>query len=106
MVDNERKYLDYPSKMDFSLFYRNDRLYTNFFKWEGEKIPYETVKIGPRSRVKFIASWFSLTTGTFGATLKPKLMQLAFREEEDLFNNFILDENEIFNNYSMSARWI
>ena len=95
MVDNERKYLDYPSKMDFSLFYRNDRLYTNFFKWEGEKIPYETVKIGPRSRVKFIASWFSLTTGTFGATLKPKLMQLAFREEEDLFNNFILDENEI-----------
>ena len=95
MVDNERKYLDYPSKMEFSLFYRNDRLDTKFFTWDRKKIEYESVKIGPRSRVKFIASWFSLTTGTFGATLKPKLMQLAFREEEDLFNNFILDENEI-----------
>ena len=101
MIDNERVnervYLDYPSKMEFSLFYRNDRLDTKFFTWDRKKIEYESVKIGPRSRVKFIAAWFSLTTGTFGATLKPKLMQLAFKEEEDIFNNFILDDEEDLN---------
>ena len=97
MIDNERKYLDYPSKMEFSLFYRNDRLDTKFFTWDRKKIENESVKIGPRSRVKFIAAWFSLTTGTFGSTLKPKLMQLAFREEEDIFNNFILDDEEDLN---------
>ena len=97
MIDNERVYLDYPSKMEFSLFYRNDRLDTKFYTWDRKKIEYESVKIGPRSRVKFIAAWFSLTTGTFGATLKPKLMQLAFKEEEDIFNNFILDDEEDLN---------
>ena len=97
MIDNERVYLDYPSKMEFSLFYRNDRLDTKFFTWDRKKIEYESVKIVPRSRVKFIAAWFSLTTGTFGATLKPKLMQLAFREEEYIFNNFILDDEEDLN---------
>ena len=85
MIDNERVYLDYPSKMEFTLFYRNDRLGTSFFTWDREKIEYESVSIGPRSKVKFIAAWFSLTTGTFGATLKPKLMQVTFKEEENLF---------------------
>ena len=91
---NERVYQDYPSKMEFNLFFRNDILATRFFTWDGENLGYESVKIGPRSKVKFIASWFSITTGTFGATLKPKLMQVSYREEEDLFNNFILDDDE------------
>ena len=94
MTDNEREYLDYPSKMEFTLFYRNDRLGTSFFTWHREKIKYESVSIGPRSRVKFIAAWFSLSTGTFGATLKPKLMQVTFKEE-DLFNKFLLDDDGI-----------
>ena len=94
MNDNERVYLDYPSKMEFTLFYRNDRLGTSFFTWDREKIEYESVSIGPRSIVKFIAAWFSLTTGTFGATLKPKLMQVTFKEEENLFNKFLLDDND------------
>jgi len=29
-----REYLDYPSRMDFSLFYKNDRLETIFFSWK------------------------------------------------------------------------
>ena len=94
MIDNERVYLDYPSKMEFTLFYRNDRLGTSFFTWDREKIEYESVSIGPRSKVKFIAAWFSLTTGTFGATLKPKLMQVTFKEEENLFNKFLLDDDD------------
>ena len=60
----------------------------------GKKLEYESVKIGPNSKVKFIASWFSITTGTFGATLKPKLMQVSYREQEDIFDNFILDDEE------------
>ena len=44
--------------------------------------------------MKFIAAWFSITTGTFGATLKPKLMQVSYREQEDLFKDFILDDEE------------
>ena len=38
MIDNERVYLDYPSKMEFTLFYRNDKLGTSFFTWDKEKI--------------------------------------------------------------------
>ena len=94
MIDNEGVYLDYPSKMEFTLFYRNDRLGTSFFTWDREKIEYESVSIGPRSKVKSIAAWFSLTTGTFGATLKPKLMQVTFKEEEDIFNKFLLDDDD------------
>ena len=95
IVDEEREYQDFPSKMEFSLFFRNDRIATKFFTWDGEKkLEYDSVKIGPNSKVKFIASWFSITTGTFGATLKPKLMQVSYREVEDIFDNFILDDEE------------
>ena len=33
----EREYLDYPSKMEFTLFYKGDSLQTTFFTWEGIK---------------------------------------------------------------------
>ena len=95
IVDEERVYLDYPSRMEFNLFFRNDRIATKFYTWDGEKnLEYESVKIGSNSKVKFIASWFSITTGTFGATLKPKLMQVSYREVEDIFDNFCLDDEE------------
>ena len=94
IVDEERVYQDYPSKMEFSLFFRNDRIATKFYTWDGENLGYDSVKIGPNSKVKFIASWFSITTGTFGATVKPKLMQVSYREVEDIFDNFILDDEE------------
>ena len=95
IVDEERVYQDFPSKMEFNLFFRNDRIATKFYTWDGEKkLEYESVKIGPNSKVKFIASWFSITTGTFGATLKPKLMQASYQEVEDIFDNFILDDEE------------
>ena len=79
-----REYLDYPSKMEFSLSYKNDRLETNFFSSEKEKLDNDT-KIGPRSEVKFIAAWFSFSRGNFGLTLKPKLMQVMFKEKENMF---------------------
>ena len=60
----------------------------------GKEFVKKSVSIGPRSKVKFIAAWFSLTTGTFGATLKPKLMQVTFKEEENLFNKFLLDDDD------------
>ena len=87
-----REYLDYPSKMEFTLFYKNDRLETNFFSWDKTKLDSDT-KIGPRSEVKFIAAWFSLSRGTFGLTLKPKLMQIIFREPEKVFEKCLFDSD-------------
>ena len=73
----KREYLDYPSKMEFTLFYKNDKLETTIFDWDGKKLPNDS-EIGSRLRVKFVAALFSLTRGTFGLTLKPKLMQIMF----------------------------
>ena len=89
----EREYLDYPSKMEFSLFYKNDCLQTTMFSWSGEKLPNDS-EIGPHSRVKFIAAWFSLSRGTFGLTLKPKLMQVMFRNENNEFNACLFDTDD------------
>ena len=89
----EREYLDYPSKMEFTLFYKNDRLQTTMFSWEGDKLPNDS-EIGSNSRVKFIAAWFSLTRGTFGLTLKPKLMQVMFKKEENQFDICLFNSNE------------
>ena len=89
----EREYLNYPSKMEFTLFYKNDRLQTTMFSWSGEKLPNDS-EIGPHSRVKFIAAWFSLTRGTFGLTLKPKLMQVKFRKEENQFDTCLIDTDD------------
>ena len=99
IIDNERVYLDHPSRMDFTLLFRNDRIATRFFTWKGKKLGYESVKIWPQSKVKFIAAWFHITTGTFGSAIKPKLMQVTYREEEEenIFNNFILDDEEDLN---------
>ena len=69
----EREYLDYPPKMEFTLFYKNDRLETEMFSWKGEKLPNDS-DIKAKSRVKFIAAWFSLTRGTFGLTMKYLLL--------------------------------
>ena len=44
--------------------------------------------------MKFIAAWFSLSRGTFGLTLKPKLMQVRFRERENPFNECLLGDSE------------
>ena len=85
----EREYLNYPSKMEFTLLYRNDKLQTTMFDWDGQKLPNDS-DIQARSRVKFVAAWFSLTRGTFGLTLKPKLMQVMFKEAEDQFNSCLL----------------
>ena len=81
--------------MEFTLFYKNDSLQTTMFSWEGNKLPNDS-EIGPNSRVKFIAAWFSLTRGTFGLTLKPKLMQVKFKKEENQFDTclFNTDSNE------------
>ena len=91
----EREYLNYPSKMEFTLLYKNDKLQTTMFSWEGEKLPNDSA-IGPRSKVKFVAAWFSLTRGTFGLTLKPKLMQVMFKEEENQFDTCLLTSDDEF----------
>jgi len=51
-------------------------------------------KIGPKSEVKFIAAWFSLSRGTFGLTLKPKLMQVMFKEKENIFQQCLFDSDD------------
>ena len=92
-IKSIREYLDYSSKMVFTLFYKGDKLQTKFFSWEGEKLDINT-NIGPLSKVKFIAAWFSLSHGTFGLTLKPKLMQIMFRERENIFDQCLWDSDE------------
>ena len=95
MKENEREYLDYPSKMEFALYYKGDKVQTKIFNWNSEPIPSEKyTEVGSQSEVKFIAAWFSLSRGTFGLTLKPKLMQVRFRERENPFNNCLLNDSE------------
>ena len=79
--------------MEFTLFYKIDRLETNFFSGDKTKLDND-IKIGPRSEVKFIAAWFSLSRGTFGLTLKPKLMQIIFREPEKVFEKCLFDSDD------------
>jgi len=55
-----------------------------FFSWDETKLDIDT-KIGPSSEVKLIAAWFSLSRGTFGLTLKPKVMQAMFKKKENIF---------------------
>ena len=92
---NVREYLDYPSKMEFALFYRTDRLATKIFDWKCQPIPSENYnEVTAQSKVKFITAWFSLTRGTFGLTLKPKLMQVCFKERDNPFEECLLQEEE------------
>ena len=93
MKDNEREYLDYPSKMEFALYYKGDKLQTKIFDAKSQRVEYYT-EVGPQSQVKFIAAWFSLSRGTFGLTLKPKLMQVRFWERENPFNECLLGDSE------------
>lgn len=90
----EREYLDYPSKMEFSLYFKNDQLETKVFDWKGQPSDYELIT--PKCKVKFITALFNLTQGTFGLTLKPKLMQIMYKKDtiftECLFN--ISDDEE------------
>ena len=82
LKENVREYLDYPSKMEFALFYQKDKLKTKIFNWKSQPIENYT-EVGPQSLVKFIAAWFSLSRGTFGLTLKLKLMQILWQAKHD-----------------------
>ena len=89
----EKEYLDYPPKMEFTLFYKNDKLETTIFDWDGKRLPNGT-GIGLRSKVKFVAALFSLTRGTFRLTLKPKLMQIIFKPQENHFDTCLFEETD------------
>ena len=79
MKENIREYLDYPSKMEFALYYKGNQLATKIFDWKSQLLPSEKyTEVGSQSQVKFIVAWFSLSRGTFGLTLNPKLMQVRF----------------------------
>ena len=93
LKENVREYLDYPSKMEFALLYQKDKLATKIFDWKSQPIENYT-EVGPQSEVKFIAAWFSLSRSTFGLTLKPKLMQVRFKERENPFNECLLGDSE------------
>ena len=79
--------------MEFALFYQKDKLATKIFDWKSQPIENYT-EVGPQSEVKFIAAWFSLSRSTFGLTLKPKLMQVRFKERENPFNECLLGDSE------------
>ena len=90
LKDNEREYLDYPSKMEFALYFKSDKLQTNIFDRDCKPVPSENyTQVGAQSQVKFIAAWFSLSRGTFGLTLKPKLMQVRFQERERILSRYV-----------------
>ena len=95
LKENVGEYLDYPSKMEFALSFRGEKLKTKIFDWKSQPLPSENyTEVGPQSQVKFIAAWFSLSRGTFVLTLKPKLMQVRFRERENPFNECLLGDSE------------
>ena len=78
--------------MAFTLFYKNDRLETKIFSWKGEKLPNDS-DIKAKSRVKFIAVLFSLTRGTFGLTMKPKLRRIVSKTQENEFETYLLKDD-------------
>ena len=41
MKENVREYLEYPSKMEFALFYQKDKLRTKNFDWKSQPLPSE-----------------------------------------------------------------
>ena len=51
-ITKEREYNNYPSKMEFVLFYRNDKLETSIFDENGNKVQYTDVVA--YSQVRFI----------------------------------------------------
>ena len=55
MKENAREYLDYPSKMEFALYFQKDRLKTKIFDAKSQPVEYST-EVGPQSQVKFIAA--------------------------------------------------
>ena len=83
LKENVREYLDYPSKMEFALFYQKDKLATKIFDWKSQPIENYT-EVGPEA----------LSRSTFGLTLKPKLMQVRFKERENPFNECLLGDSE------------
>ena len=95
LKEHVREYLDYSSKMEFALSFQGDKLRTKIFDWKSQPLPSENYnEVTAQSKVKFIAAWFSLTRGTFGLTLKPKLMQVRFKERENPFEGCLLGDSE------------
>ena len=47
LKENVREYLEYPSKMEFALFYQKDRLATKIFDWKSQVIENYT-EVGPQ----------------------------------------------------------
>ena len=43
MNENEREYLDYPSKMEFALYYKGDKVQTKIFNWNSEPITFRKI---------------------------------------------------------------
>ena len=81
--------------MEFALSFRGDKLRTKIFDWKSQPLPSENyTEVGPQSQVKFITAWFSLSRGTFGLTLKPKLMQVRFKGRENPFEGCLLGDSE------------
>ena len=79
--------------MEFALYFQKEKLKTKIFDWKSQPIETYT-EVGPQSQVKLIAAWFSLSRGTFGLTLKPKLMQVGFKERENPFEGCLLGDSE------------
>ena len=69
MQDNEREYLDYPSKMEFALYYKGDKVQTKIFNCNSERLPSEKyTEVGSQSEVKF-SFWFNIKTKINASTL-------------------------------------
>ena len=112
---NEREYLDYPSKMEFNFWYKDDEMQTIIFNESGKKIDNDLVKfMKPYSKVKFVAAWLSLCRGTFGLTLKPKIVQIKFNNVDDIFKKCLLldsdsddsDDSEFTHREKLDPEWM
>lgn len=101
--DGERKYLDYPPRMEFNiptttmseyqgadgLMVQEAVLKPVFFDQDANKLDAvsssEIDSVLPKwSRLSVLAQWATITQGTFGATLKPKAQQFRIYPNEQL----------------------
>lgn len=96
----ERKYLDYPPRLQFGLPIDGGTYKSIFFNANGEKLDpvctMDSNSVLPKfSRIALVANWSTLAQGTYGITLKPKLMQLRVYPSDSLpVDECLLDDDD------------
>ena len=85
MRDNEREYLDYPSKMEFALYYKGDKVQTKIFNWNSEPLPIKIYRSRTAIRSEIYCCLVFLVTRHFWINFKTKINASTLSRERKSF---------------------